>query len=39
MSTLAGNENQNILSAVRVHQVSPHQRDINMVGQSVHKVH
>ena len=28
---LAGNENQNILSAVRIHQVSPHQRDINIV--------
>ena len=36
MSALAGNEKQNILSAVRVHQVSPHQRDINMIEQFVH---
>ena len=28
---LAGNENQNILSAVRIHQVSSHQRHINML--------
>ena len=36
---IAENENQNILSAVRVHQVSPHQslqRDINVVEQFIH---